>query len=79
MVNAMTESFIDITGEACPMTFVRVKLRLENLPPGASLRVRLGGGEPLANVTRALKDEGCQVFGPVQKDGLYELIAVKPS
>ncbi|MBL0898878.1 MAG: sulfurtransferase TusA family protein [Reyranella sp.] len=49
---------IDITGEVCPMTFVRTKLRLERMQPGEILRVRLKGGEPLRNVPRAARDEG---------------------
>jgi tRNA 2-thiouridine synthesizing protein A len=49
---------IDITGEVCPMTFVRTKLRLERMRPGEVLRVRLRGEEPLRNVPRAARDEG---------------------
>lgn len=49
---------IDITGEVCPMTFVRTKLRLERMQPGEVLRVRLRGEEPLRNVPRAARDEG---------------------
>src|SRR4029077_17836628 len=41
---------IDITGEVCPMTFVRTKLRLERMQPGEVLSVRLRGEEPLRNV-----------------------------
>ena len=32
---------IDITGEVCPMTFVRTKLKLERMRPGETLSVRL--------------------------------------
>ncbi len=49
---------IDITGEVCPMTFVRTKLKLERLQPGDVLHVRLRGDEPLRNVPRAARDEG---------------------
>ena len=49
---------IDISGEVCPMTFVRTKLRLERMQPGEVLRVRLRGEEPLRNVPRAARDEG---------------------
>jgi TusA-related sulfurtransferase len=34
---------IDITGEVCPMTFVRTKLRLERMQSGETLAVRLRG------------------------------------
>lgn len=54
---------IDITGEVCPMTFVRTKLRLERMRPGEVLRVRLKGEEPLRNVPRAARDEGHVILG----------------
>jgi TusA-related sulfurtransferase len=56
---------IDITGEVCPMTFVRTKLRLERMRPGEVLNVRLRGEEPLRNVPRAARDEGHVILGIV--------------
>jgi len=56
---------IDITGEVCPMTFVRTKLRLERMKPGDVLHVRLRGDEPLRNVPRAARDEGHIILGIV--------------
>jgi TusA-related sulfurtransferase len=49
---------IDITGETCPMTFVRTRLALDSLPEGAILLVRLTGTDPRANVPRAAADQG---------------------
>ncbi len=42
---------LDITAEACPMTFVRTRLALDRLAPGDVLEVRLRGAEPLRNVS----------------------------
>jgi TusA-related sulfurtransferase len=56
---------IDITGEVCPMTFVRTKLRLERMRPGEILSVRLRGEEPLRNVPKAARDEGHSILGIV--------------
>ncbi|NVN12548.1 sulfurtransferase TusA family protein, partial [Nguyenibacter vanlangensis] len=45
----MTDSetaILDITGETCPMTFVRTRLALDRLPAGGRLRVRLRGAVP---------------------------------
>ena len=56
---------IDITGEVCPMTFVRTKLKLERMQPGEVLVVRLRGEEPLRNVPRAARDEGHSILGIV--------------
>ncbi len=41
---------IDITGEVCPMTFVRTRLALDRMAPGETLLVRLRGDEPRRNV-----------------------------
>ena len=56
---------IDITGEVCPMTFVRTKLKLERMKAGEVLSVRLRGEEPLRNVPRAARDEGHIILGIV--------------
>ena len=59
------DQVIDITGEVCPMTFVRTKLRLERMRAGEVLSVRLRGDEPLRNVPRAARDEGHVILGIV--------------
>lgn len=46
-----TVEVLDITAEMCPMTFVRTRLALDRLPPGAMLHVRLRGEEPRRNVS----------------------------
>ena len=56
---------IDITGEVCPMTFVRTKLKLERMLSGEVLVVRLRGEEPVRNVPRAARDEGHCILGIV--------------
>jgi TusA-related sulfurtransferase len=56
---------IDITGEVCPMTFVRTKLKLERMRSGEVLVVRLRGEEPLRNVPRAARDEGHSILGMI--------------
>lgn len=45
------------------MTFVRVKLKLQGMAPGAPLSVRLRAGEALANVPRSLRQEGHEILG----------------
>lgn len=51
MSDDSTVEVLDITGETCPMTFVRTRLALDRLPAGALLRVRLRGAEPVRNVS----------------------------
>ncbi|CAA6605254.1 SirA protein [Rhodospirillaceae bacterium LM-1] len=59
-VNA--DYFIDITGEVCPMTFVKTKLKIERMRPGEVLEVRLCGQEPLTNVPRSLRELGHEIL-----------------
>ena len=69
---------LDITDEACPMTFVRTKLALEQMPIGGTLNIRLRGGEPAHNVPRAVRDHGHEVLRltPLAGD-LFELVVRK--
>jgi TusA-related sulfurtransferase len=62
-------SALDITGETCPMTFVRVRLALDRLPPGALLEVLLKGDEPRRNVPRTATDQGHQVVAQAELPG----------
>ena len=71
---------IDITGETCPMTFVRTRLALDSLPPGAVLLVRLRGEDPRANVPRAAADQGHDLLDMVDlPDGSAILVIRKAS
>ncbi len=69
----MSDQSIDITQDTCPMTFVRVKLKLEEMSAGQTLEIRLNGGEPLANVPRSLQDEGYQVDEPKKEGDVFLL------
>ena len=54
----IAQSFIDITDEICPMTFVKIKLIIEKMPKNNVLEVRLKGKEPLINVPRSVREHG---------------------
>lgn len=62
-------TFIDITGDVCPLTFVKTKLLLEKLPPGAIATVRLKGAQPLDNVPRSVRAHGHEVLSLVPEKG----------
>jgi tRNA 2-thiouridine synthesizing protein A len=65
---------LDITGEVCPMTFVRTKLALEQIDVGQVLNIRLRDGEPRHNVPRAVRDHGHEILSLSPVDGnLFEL------
>jgi len=71
-------AFVDITGVVCPVTFVKVKVALEEIDDGETLTVRLNGGEPVQNVPRSLKDEGHRVTDIRRtEDGAFLLTVVK--
>ena len=53
---------LDITGELCPMTFVRTRLALDRLSRGQILMVALRGEEPLENVPRSALELGHAVI-----------------
>lgn len=69
---------LDITDVVCPITFVKVKMALEDLENGQILDVHLNEGEPIQNIPRSLKDEGHKVLS-VQKndDETYNLLVQK--
>ncbi|MFZ1415526.1 MAG: sulfurtransferase TusA family protein [Defluviicoccus sp.] len=76
--------FLDISGDVCPMTFVRTKLLIERMSPGEAATVRLAGLEPLRNVPQAVRGQGIEVLsldpenaaaGPA---GLHRLRIRKP-
>lgn len=53
---------INITGDRCPMTYVRVRLALDRLQIGQVLRVTLQGEEPARNVPRTAIEQGHEVL-----------------
>ncbi|MEQ8166715.1 MAG: sulfurtransferase TusA family protein [Alphaproteobacteria bacterium] len=66
----MADHFLDITGETCPLTFVKTKLALERARPGDRLEIRLKGAEPLENVPRSVTEHGHEVLSlTVESEG----------
>lgn len=52
---------LDLRGVPCPLNWVRTRLALESLEPGAELAVRLDPGEPLESVPPSAGEEGHEV------------------
>ena len=44
------------------MTFVKTKLEIEKMAVGEILEIRLGGGEPLENLPRSVREHGHRVL-----------------
>ena len=53
---------IDITGDLCPMTFVKTRIALDRMAPGQILLIRLRGDEPERNVPRTAIEQGHAVL-----------------
>lgn len=53
---------LDITSDICPITMVKTKLLIEEMPVGTIANIRLNSGEPLDNVPRTLRDQGHEVI-----------------
>jgi TusA-related sulfurtransferase len=69
-----TGARLDVTGDACPITWVKTKLALEDLDSGSVLILRLNTGEALRNVPMSAKEEGHRVLTVVDNsDGSYTL------
>jgi len=49
---------LDLRGVACPMNFVKTKLRLDKLEVGELLEVLLDHGEPYESVTESVQADG---------------------
>lgn len=53
---------LDLCGEICPFTFVRTKLRLEELPPGTRLEVVVDHEPATRNIPRSVSEWGQKVL-----------------
>jgi TusA-related sulfurtransferase len=74
----MAEDTLDISGDRCPMTLVKTKLRLEELAVGDLLTIRLRDGEARTNVPRSLEEHGQAVLGArAVDDGCWEVVVRK--
>jgi sulfite reductase (ferredoxin) len=52
----------DLRGVACPLNYVKTKLKLEMMETGEQLEVWLDAGEPIRNVPMSLKNDGHKVL-----------------
>ena len=59
---------LDLKGEVCPYTFVKTKLKLEELDSGEELVVTFDHAPAVENVPRSLKNEGHKIMGIEQKN-----------
>ncbi|MCF7822490.1 MAG: sulfurtransferase TusA family protein [Mariprofundaceae bacterium] len=53
---------LDLSGVACPMNFVKTKIRLSPMPVGSQLDVLLDDGAPIENVPLSLEEQGQSIL-----------------
>jgi sulfite reductase (ferredoxin) len=52
----------DLRGVACPLNYVKTKLKLEMMEAGEQLEVWLDAGEPIKNVPMSLRNDGHKIL-----------------
>jgi sulfite reductase (ferredoxin) len=69
----------DLRGVACPMNYVKTKLKLEMMDAGEKLEVWLDAGEPIRNVPMSLRNDGHKIMreGPLDAEGKHFAILVE--
>jgi TusA-related sulfurtransferase len=69
---------LDLRGERCPMTFVRARLALEDLPLGGSLRVRVDFEPATRNLPKSAREWGQHVAPPIALgDGSWSIVITR--
>jgi tRNA 2-thiouridine synthesizing protein A len=69
---------LELVGEVCPYTFVKTKLALEELPPGAELRIVVDHAPASRNVPRACREDGHEVLRVAEtQPGQWEIVVRK--
>jgi len=56
------DATLDLRREVCPMTYVRTKLKLESMAPGAVLEVFLSSDEAVQGVPRSAREDGHEIL-----------------
>lgn len=54
----MEHQQLDLRGVACPINYVKTKLKLEEMADGETLEVLLDEGQPIKNVPRSAREDG---------------------
>lgn len=72
------DEILDLCGEVCPFTFVRVKLKMESLAIGKRLFIVVDHEPAVRNIPRSATEWGQQVVGTEKlPHGRWAIILVK--
>ncbi len=78
-VPGVPDAQLDLRGTPCPINFVRTKLYLEKMAPGALLEVWLDPGEPIEQVPDSLVMEGYNIEEIKDCGGFFALKIRRPT
>ena len=53
---------LDLKGVPCPLNFIKIRLKMEELQTGDTLGVVIDDGEPIDSVPHSLQAEGFEVL-----------------
>ena len=72
-------SIYDLRGVACPLNYVKTKLKLEMMDAGDRLEVWLDAGEPIKNVPMSLRNDGHKVLAeePLEPEAAHFKVLVE--
>ncbi|HEY4484762.1 MAG TPA: sulfurtransferase TusA family protein [Nitrospiria bacterium] len=68
---------LDLRGVACPINYVKTKLKLEDLEIGQRLEVLLDEGEPIRNVPKSLQGDGQKILAQEKQDDHYYKLLIE--
>lgn len=68
---------MDLSGVACPFNYIKVKLSLEGVNPGARLEVLLDDGSPIKNVPQSLLNDGHKILSTEAVNGQFLIVVEK--
>jgi TusA-related sulfurtransferase len=69
---------LDLRGIPCPLSFVRTKLKLQQMQQGALLEVWLDAGEPIEQVPDSLTISGYKIEALEDKETFFVLRVRRP-
>ena len=72
-------SVYDLRGVACPLNYVKTKLKLEMMDAGERLEVWLDAGEPIKNVPMSLRNDGHKILAeePLEAEAAHFKVLVE--
>jgi len=69
---------LDLRGEVCPYTFVKTKLKMEDMESGEQLTILIDDSEAMANVSRSLKSEGHKILElKAVSEAIWQIVVIK--